>query len=101
MLGLLTQPQKELQLDLKTSNTQNCQKMELYGSLTTEDLKKPHSPRQVGEAERKGMKRCADTEWCRCGERWFHIHVWWIKNEEYHRSEGSQTTQPRVPAPGR
>ena len=34
MLHLLAQPQKELQLDLKTDNTQNHQKIELYGSLT-------------------------------------------------------------------
>ena len=33
---------KELQLYLKTNNTQNCQKIELYGSLTTKDLEKPH-----------------------------------------------------------
>ena len=38
MLCLLVQPQKELQLDLKTNNTQNHQKIELYGSPTTKDL---------------------------------------------------------------
>ena len=43
--------QKEIQLDLKTNNTQNWQKTKLYGNLTTEDLKKPHSSRQVGRAE--------------------------------------------------
>ena len=51
MFHILTQPQRELQLNLKTNNTQNCQKIELYGSLTTKDLKKPYSPRQVGGAE--------------------------------------------------
>ena len=35
---------------LKIKN-QNCQKIELYGSLTTKELKKKHSPRQVGGAE--------------------------------------------------
>ena len=46
-LRLLEQPPKELQLNLKTSNTQNCQKIKLYGSLTAKDLKKPHSSRWV------------------------------------------------------
>ena len=47
---LLTQPQEDLQVDLKTNNTKNHQKIELYGSLTTKDLKKPPSSRQVGGA---------------------------------------------------
>ena len=51
MLCLLTQPQEELQLNLKTSNTQNCQKIELCGSPTTKDLKKQHSSRPVGGVE--------------------------------------------------
>ena len=42
---------KELQLNLKTNNTQNSQKIELCGSQTTEDLKKPQSSRWVGGAE--------------------------------------------------
>ena len=51
MLYLLEQLSKELQLELKTSNTQNFQKIELYGCLTIKDLKKPHSSRQVEGAE--------------------------------------------------
>ena len=35
---------------LKTKNNQNCQKIELYGSLTTKKLKK-HSFRLVGGVE--------------------------------------------------
>ena len=42
---------EKLQPDLKTKNTQNHQKTKLYGSLTTKDLKKPHSFGQVGGAE--------------------------------------------------
>ena len=42
---------KELQLSLKTNNNQNFHKIELYGSLTTKDLKKPHSSRRVGGEE--------------------------------------------------
>ena len=37
--------------NLKTKNNQNCQKIELYGSQTTKELKKKHSPRLVGGAE--------------------------------------------------
>ena len=37
--------------NLKTKNNQNCQKIELYGSLTTKELKKKHSSRPVGGAE--------------------------------------------------
>ena len=33
--------------NLKTKNNQNCQKIKLYGSLTTKELKK-HSSRLVG-----------------------------------------------------
>ena len=32
---------------LKTKNNQNCQKVELYGSPTTKDLKKKYSSRWV------------------------------------------------------
>ena len=64
MLCLLMQPQKELQIDLKTSNTQNHQKTELYGSPTTKDLKKPHSSRQVGGAESwRQVERHRDAVW--------------------------------------
>ena len=38
----------------KTNITQNCQKIKLYGSPTTKDLKKPHSSRRVGEVETRG-----------------------------------------------
>ena len=66
MLCLLTQPQKELQLDLKANNTQNCQEIGLYGSLTTKDLKTPHSTRWVGpprDAEMGGEgQRCGGVE---------------------------------------
>ena len=48
MLSPLTQPEKELQLNLKTCNTQNCQKMELYGSPTTKDLIKEATVIQTG-----------------------------------------------------
>ena len=37
--------------NLKTKNNQNWQKIELYGSLTTKELKKKHSSRPVGGEE--------------------------------------------------
>ena len=37
--------------NLKTKNKQNCQKIKLYGSPTTKELKKKHSPRLVGGVE--------------------------------------------------
>ena len=37
--------------NLKTNTNQNSQKIELYGSLTTKELKKKHSSRPVGGAE--------------------------------------------------
>ena len=39
---------------LKTKNNQNCQKIELYGSLTIKKLKKKHSFRLVGWTETGG-----------------------------------------------
>ena len=36
--------------NLKTKNNQNCQKIKLYGSPTTKQLKKKHSSRPVGVA---------------------------------------------------
>ena len=37
--------------NLKIRNNQNCQKIILYGSPTTKELKKKHSSRPVGGAE--------------------------------------------------
>ena len=43
-------------MNLKTKTNQNCQKIELYESLTTKDLKKKHSSRLVGRAGRTWSK---------------------------------------------
>ena len=50
--------------DYKTNVTQNHQKIELYGNLTTKDLKNPHSSRQIGREEmQRSMERWhGDTE---------------------------------------
>ena len=52
------QPQRELQLNIKTKNTQDSQKIELYGSPTAKDLKKLLSFRRVGGAgSRRWMEK--------------------------------------------
>ena len=62
MLHLLMQLQRELQPFLKTNNNQNCQKIELYGNLTSKDLKKPLSSRRVGGVEsQRQTERCKDA----------------------------------------
>ena len=47
MFHLRTELQQKLQLDLKTSIAQICQKINLSGNLTIKDVNKPHSTRQV------------------------------------------------------
>ena len=42
---------KRITTKSQTNNSQNCQKIELYGSPTTKDLKKPYSSRWAGGAE--------------------------------------------------
>ena len=37
--------------NLKIKNNQNCQKIQLYGSPTTKELKKKHSSELVGKVE--------------------------------------------------
>ena len=44
-------------INVKTINTQNYQKIELYGSLTTKKLKKKHLSRPVGGAEMRSQGR--------------------------------------------
>ena len=48
--------QKKETTNLKTKSNQNSQKIELYGSLTTKELKKKPSSRLVGGAEGTGGK---------------------------------------------
>ena len=63
--------------NLKTKNNQNCQKIELYGSLTTKELKKKHSSRLVrGWRWTAGVRRTAGKARQRL-EEWEvpHLHV--------------------------
>ena len=53
--------QKKDKNKCKTKNNQNCQNIELYGSLTTKELEKKHSCRLVGGAETGSWDR-EDTQ---------------------------------------
>ena len=48
---MLPHTTKRRTTNLKTKNNQNCQKIKLYGSPTTKELKKKHSSRLVGGAD--------------------------------------------------
>ena len=57
---------------LQNKYHQKHQKIELYGSLTTKDLNKPHSSRWVGGAEMgRVAKMCGDV-W-RCMETYGYV----------------------------
>ena len=101
MACLLGQPQPKLQLDYKTTTTQIHQKIKLYGSLTTRELKKPHSSRRLGEVE---MQRHAGgaTEVGRRGDMGWavpHPHVVGKDREGNLRIEGTQP-HTRPPSSG-
>ena len=55
-------------------NNQNCQKIELYGSPTTKELKK-HSSRQVGRAETGSGAERMRGEVAAGGPGWAR---WWL-----------------------
>ena len=77
MLPLLAQPKKKT-THLNTKNNQNCQKIEVYGSLTTKELNKKHSSRLVGGAE-TGSQGGEDvgqgsSHWWTGQARWWLVH---------------------------
>ena len=79
---------------LKTKNNQNCQKIELYGSLTTRNLKKCSS-RLIGGTETgsqggDGLGRRGCGWWM--GQTRSHTRVW-INWEKQLGSETDHTTQ--------
>ena len=43
--------------NLKTKNNQNCQKIKLFGSPTTKELKEKHSSRPIGGADSQPVWR--------------------------------------------
>ena len=85
--------------NLKTKINQNFQKVELYGSLTTKELKKKHLSRPVGGAEtgsgRRGLtvrQQLADLARQRIVE-WAVPHSRADKSEEQLGSKTDCTTQ--------
>ena len=86
--------------NLKTKNNQNCQKIELYGSLTTKELKKKQSSRPAGGVEMGSWGR--EDSWQGGGwrtgvgggwqSRQSHICMW-INWEEQLGSKTDRTTQ--------
>ena len=86
MTHLLAQSQQKLKLNYKTTITQNHQKMELYISLTTKELKKSHSFGQVGGAEMRNRRS--------------HTHVWWVKIRREISQARDPNPRPHHPAQG-
>ena len=56
--------------NLKTKSNQNRQKIKLYGSLTTKELKKKHLSRPVGEAETGSCAERTCGKAAGCGAGW-------------------------------
>ena len=87
--------------NLKTKSNWNCQKIELYGSLTTKELKKKHSSILVGGAEMGTLGREDPRQGgrpSRWGSGWqtgqSHIHVCISQEEQLgnktdHETQGS------------
>ena len=77
--------------NLKPKYNQNCQKIKLYGSLATKELKKKHSFRLVGGAEMGTLGR--EDMWQGGGWQtgWSHICMW-INQEEQLGSETDHAT---------
>ena len=91
MLCLPAQPKKET-TNLKTKNNQNCQKIELHGSLTTKELKK----KQFIQTGRRGR------EIKRQGSGWWTGRSHIVCGQTRKSNWGArQTKQPRVPAWGK
>ena len=95
---------RRITTNLKTKNTQSCQKIELYGSPTTKDLKKPYSSRQVGGVETGSWGREKAVLAARGQQRpveWVvpHSGVGDKNQEKYLGSEQSQP-QARSCSPG-
>ena len=86
--------------NLKIRNNQNCQKIKLYGSLTTKELKKKHSSRLVGGVEtgREDSRQGGSWQNGRDGgwqTRWSHICVQ-INHEEQLGSETDSMTHHSI-----
>ena len=67
---------KRTATNLKTKNNQKCQKIELYGSPATKQLKKKYSCRIVGGAETGSWGREDAQQGGSWRTRQSHISVW-------------------------
>ena len=85
---------RRMTTNLKTKNNQTCQKIKQYGSLKTKELKKKHSSKLVGGAE-KGSWGGEDVQE---GSDWRskQSHICILINWE-EQLGARQTAQPRVP----
>ena len=83
---------------IKTKINHNYQKIQLYGSLTTKELKKKHLFRLVGRAKtaawvKKIRGKAAEEGWSKCSSGWWsHIRLR-MKWEEQLGRETDCTTQ--------
>ena len=93
-IGRYTMPPNTTQTrtttNIKTKNNQNCQKIELYGSPTTKELKKKHSPRPVGGVETGSRVERMQGGALQTGRSHIHVQINW---EEQLGSETDHTTQ--------
>ena len=81
--------------NLKTKNNQNCQKIELYGSPTTKELKKKHLYRLVGRAEDAQQGGNWRTGWV----RWW-LADWVVPHLHADKPGGTTGEQDRLYNPG-
>ena len=78
--------------NLKTKNNQNCQKIKLYGSSTTKELKKKHPSRLVGGVETgsHGRKDVRQSRGWLIGQSYIGVQ---ISQEEQLGSKTNRATQ--------
>ena len=82
--------------NLKTKNNHNCQKIKLYGSPKTKELKKKHSSRPIGGVETGSQDREDTQQGGSWRSGWSHICVRTNWKEQLgskldHATQGSRT----------
>ena len=88
--------------NVKTKNNQNCQKIERYGSLTTKELKKKQSSRQVRGAElgslgREDVQQGGSSGW---RNRQSCIYMWQMKTGRDNWGASNPSPRPDCTAQG-
>ena len=92
---------RKITTNLKTKNNQNCQKIKLYRSPTTNELKKKHSSGLVGRTEMSSRSRVDTQQGGSFQTRWVRPwlvdqvvpHSMWINWKEQLGSETDHATQ--------